>query len=250
MCALVYMRGNYKLSLNQDQESFFKIIVDGVHTKVYSLKQRAETLLKTRSITMAKIQAPFLSLGATGQVAKTLVASTWKGIKTMRHYVKPANPRSTAQVAQRTIMTSIVAFWHDNAVTEAITTAWNKLALVSGKPQSGFNAFTSSQVNLTVGLSRPSLLSAPACALAGTITGVSAFGGDPVLEFPQEWKLYVGSTEGKLFERDAVINIGEETWEIVYTPVAGDAFFKVTGATQAEDAYYDVSGIYAVPAVV
>jgi hypothetical protein len=51
---------------------------------------------------MAKIQGPLLSFGARGQVGKAMVVSKWRGIAYARSYVVPANPRTTAQQANRT----------------------------------------------------------------------------------------------------------------------------------------------------
>jgi hypothetical protein len=198
---------------------------------------------------MAITQAPFLSLGAKGAVAKTLVASTWKGIKTMRHYVTPANPRSTGQVAQRGILASIVAFWKANAVTEAITTAWNKLALVSGKPQSGFNAFTSSQAKLVGTDTAAEIETAPVSTVAGTIELTRTTDNSIGTNVADTHKFYVGATENKLYERTATISPAPTTLTIVYTPEVGDAFFKVLAADYLLAGYYETSGIYAIPAV-
>jgi len=93
---------------------------------------------------MAIVKAPLLSLGASGKIAGTLVATTWKGLKVMREYVKPANPKTVAQVAQRGLFTDAVAAWRNFITDSEIRTAWNKLAAVSGKPQSGFNKAVSS----------------------------------------------------------------------------------------------------------
>jgi len=89
---------------------------------------------------MAKVKAPLLSLGASGQIAGTLVASTWKGLKTMREYVKPANPRTAAQTTQRTAFTDAVSAFRNYLTSAAVRAAWDRLALASGKAQSGFNA--------------------------------------------------------------------------------------------------------------
>lgn len=51
---------------------------------------------------MAKLIAPLLSMGATGQIGKTMVTATWRGVPYARQYVKPANPRTAAQQANRT----------------------------------------------------------------------------------------------------------------------------------------------------
>lgn len=46
---------------------------------------------------MSRVTAPLLSFGASGQVAKTQVYSTWKGRPYVRRYVIPGNPRSDGQ---------------------------------------------------------------------------------------------------------------------------------------------------------
>jgi len=40
---------------------------------------------------MAKVRGPLFSLGASGQLAKTLVYLSWKGLDTVREYVIPAS---------------------------------------------------------------------------------------------------------------------------------------------------------------
>ncbi|MEI8122330.1 MAG: DUF6266 family protein [bacterium] len=92
---------------------------------------------------MAKITAPFLSLSARGSIGKTLVAGAWKGVKYMRQHVVPANPQSVAQTAQRDIMALCVVAWQTGFETDSIKAGWNYFASVSGKAQSGFNAFVS-----------------------------------------------------------------------------------------------------------
>ena len=91
---------------------------------------------------MARITGPLLSLSASGKIADVLVASTWKGIPVMRQYVKPSNPRTTAQVAQRDIMTACVNAWRNTFTNTIMRTAWNRLALLLSDTMSGFNAYT------------------------------------------------------------------------------------------------------------
>lgn len=61
---------------------------------------------------MAKLKAPLLSLGASGQLGKSLVYFGWKGLDLVREYVIPANPKTTLQVAQRAIIKAVVAKLH------------------------------------------------------------------------------------------------------------------------------------------
>lgn len=92
---------------------------------------------------MAKVRGPLLSLGASGQLAETLVFGTWKGIDVARQYVTPANPQTAPQTTQRGYMTDAVAAWHDatNVLTATDKAAWNRLAGVLDSAMSGFNAF-------------------------------------------------------------------------------------------------------------
>lgn len=90
---------------------------------------------------MAKVSAPFLSLGARGSVGGTLTASVWKGIKTMRQKANPANPNTTAQRIQRNLMASAVNAWRTIGFTAAAKEAWNLAASFAPSPMSGFNAF-------------------------------------------------------------------------------------------------------------
>jgi len=46
---------------------------------------------------MAKLTGPLFSLDARGKLGKALVFIGWKGIKTVRQWLKPANPQSAAQ---------------------------------------------------------------------------------------------------------------------------------------------------------
>lgn len=56
---------------------------------------------------MARSTAPFLSIDASGTVAKTLTASKWKGRNYMRLRVIPRNPQSVDQQAVRSILGTI-----------------------------------------------------------------------------------------------------------------------------------------------
>ena len=95
---------------------------------------------------MAKVTAPFLSINASGALAKTLVATTWKGIKVMRQFVVPANPKTAAQTAQRNRMSVSVNAWRVFFITALIRTAWDLMAGFQATPMSGFNWFTSNVV--------------------------------------------------------------------------------------------------------
>jgi len=61
---------------------------------------------------MAKLKAPLMSLGASGQLGKALVFFPWKGLNVVREHVVPANPKTTLQTAQRARLTAAVLDVH------------------------------------------------------------------------------------------------------------------------------------------
>jgi len=61
---------------------------------------------------MAKVQAPLMSMQASGALGKTLVFFPWKGLKVVRGYVVPANPNSSAQQTQRGFLGDAVDLVH------------------------------------------------------------------------------------------------------------------------------------------
>lgn len=91
---------------------------------------------------MSKLIAPLLSFGAGGQLAKTAVYSSWKGIPYARRYVVPANPRTTAQQVTRNMFRTLNQIW---LLMPAIgKEPWN--ARAQGRPLTGVNAFIQSNI--------------------------------------------------------------------------------------------------------
>ncbi len=94
---------------------------------------------------MGKLKGPLFSLGASGQLAKTLVFFGWKGLNVVREYVIPANPKTALQVTQRGYMTAAVAMVHTaqaravTALTSADQVAYAALASAKGKIMTWFN---------------------------------------------------------------------------------------------------------------
>lgn len=89
-----------------------------------------------------------MSFGASGQLGGAIVFASWKGVNTARQYVKPANPRTPGQIAQRDLMALIVSIWRNPALASVIKAAWNRLAAAATNAVSGFNLFTSNLVKL------------------------------------------------------------------------------------------------------
>jgi len=94
---------------------------------------------------MAKLKAPLLSLGATGAIGKSIVFFNWKGLDVAREYVIPSNPRSTAQVTQRSYVTAAVALVHaaqaaaSHAFTDIDKSAYSLLGSLQATPRTWFN---------------------------------------------------------------------------------------------------------------
>lgn len=114
---------------------------------------------------MAKVTAPFLSLGASGTVGKTLTAATWKGVAYMRQRVIPQNPKTTDQMAIRDLVTDASVAWKTGATVGAtpINSAY-KLAYAdasAGFPYSGFNLFMKQTIALNGGSSYDGSLAIP-----------------------------------------------------------------------------------------
>jgi hypothetical protein len=86
---------------------------------------------------MAKITGPMLSLGASGSIAKTLVASKWKGRPYMRQHVIPANPKSTAQSLTRNSFSFAAATWKIGG--PLLRAPWERFAV--GQVLTGRNKF-------------------------------------------------------------------------------------------------------------
>lgn len=94
---------------------------------------------------MAKLKGPLMSLGASGQLAKTLVFFPWKGLNIAREYVIPSNPKTANQVTQRGYMTTMVDAIHaamalaNYPLASADQVAYSALAAAKGKIMTWFN---------------------------------------------------------------------------------------------------------------
>lgn len=88
---------------------------------------------------MATWKSPIFS-DIRNKLGENVVFSMWKGRPYMRSYVKPSNPDTVAQQANRADMTSLVSNWQSTkAITPATVTAWNAAAL--SDLISGYNRF-------------------------------------------------------------------------------------------------------------
>lgn len=88
---------------------------------------------------MVKVNAPAMSLDASGSLAGALVFSKWKGRNYVRQLVIPSNPRSGGQVGVRAMFKFLAQIW--DGLSDANKATWEDRAddLVA----STFNAFMS-----------------------------------------------------------------------------------------------------------
>jgi len=72
-------------------------------------------------------------------LGESVVFSVWKGRQYFRSWVKPANPRTAKQQANRDVLAKLVARWQELQSDPEVVSAWNKEALPF--TITGFNLF-------------------------------------------------------------------------------------------------------------
>ena len=97
---------------------------------------------------MAKARSPLLSIGASGKFGGTLVAAPWKGIKTVREYALPTNPRTALQQAHRSRVGYAITAWRGPAHVNTFAPAWNLAAATLRKHYTGYHLFVSTATKL------------------------------------------------------------------------------------------------------
>lgn len=78
-----------------------------------------------------------------GQLGRTIVLYTWKSLQCVRQYVVGRDPRTPAQLVQRSRMTTAVAWWQYNQNPDANRPAWAHLRTSYKKHMTGFSLFCS-----------------------------------------------------------------------------------------------------------
>jgi hypothetical protein len=91
---------------------------------------------------MAKVTAPLLSMDASGQIAKTQVYASWKGVKYARQYVIPSNPQSAEQTQTRNCFYFGTQMW--KLLPANVQAAWTSAA--KGMAMTNRNLFLQSLV--------------------------------------------------------------------------------------------------------
>jgi hypothetical protein len=88
---------------------------------------------------MAKTTAPLLSFNASGQIAKTQVYGSWRGIPYGRRYVVPSNPNTASQQQTRGVFSFLNGMW--KVVNPNVQNPWTLFS--KGRPFFNRNAWIS-----------------------------------------------------------------------------------------------------------
>lgn len=72
-------------------------------------------------------------------LGKSVVFASWKGRSYFRSWVKPANPKTAKQMANRDVLTQLVKRWQELMADTEVVAAWNREALPY--TITGFNLF-------------------------------------------------------------------------------------------------------------
>lgn len=91
---------------------------------------------------MAKVTAPLLGFGAAGQIGKTQVYATWRGVPYARRHVVPSNPNTNSQQATRGCFNWLNQSW--KLMDPAVQAVWT--AFAKGKPLTDRNAWIKSNL--------------------------------------------------------------------------------------------------------
>ena len=97
---------------------------------------------------MAKVKGPLFSVTASGKIADTLVYFPWKGIRAVRQWLVPSDPKSPAQVTQRGHLRDAVAEFHAARYTAYDREAWNRYASHDPSIMTGFNRMVKSYLTV------------------------------------------------------------------------------------------------------
>lgn len=188
---------------------------------------------------MAKVNAPLFSFGATGKLANSLVYSTWKGVKVVRQYLIPANPKTAGQVAQRTKLTDAVAAWHDVLIAAADQVAWNALASLAAKPLSGFNKFVKEHIRIeAAGDTFELLYEGAAVAGASGVLDVEVKSSDGVSATVAKW-----GTKKTLLLTEESLSYSVDTWSGSISGLTPGAKYYVQ-FSQVASGVEGITGIY------
>jgi hypothetical protein len=96
---------------------------------------------------MAKVVSPLMGMKASGQLGKTLVYFSWKGINCVRTHVTPANPNTAGQQGARTKMANANDAYHAAGLTATDIDGWRRFAGIAASPMTYFNRYIKSHID-------------------------------------------------------------------------------------------------------
>lgn len=146
---------------------------------------------------MAKVTAPLLSMGAKGQIGNSMVLAKWRGISYARQYVKPANPQTVAQMANRTRF-ALLREMHKLA-PGPLRDPWD--AFAKGRPFTGVNKLVgennrilNGETDMTLFLASPGAAGGVPPEAVSAAAGVGAGEVDvtvtPSSQLPNGWTVF------------------------------------------------------------
>lgn len=168
----------------------------------------------------------------------------------MRQKSNPANPNTAAQQAQRGLLADTVQAWRLGSMASTLKTAWNLAAGISGKPQSGFNLYTSAAIAglqqsstavTGVGITATSASATIACVLtaktiaADVIVDLSSLtlkmkGGLQPDQLVKESSCTGGAADGSVTPSGIASGMTEDgTYYIQYFNVVDSVYIPITG---------------------
>lgn len=120
---------------------------------------------------MVKVNAPMLSLDASGKLGGAVVFSKWKGRNYVRALVTPANPKSGPQVGVRSMLTFLSQIW--DGLSAGNKSSW--LEAATRNAISTFNAFVGYNMSRWRDFNTPTMEYPPALlsTAADPATGVA-----------------------------------------------------------------------------
>jgi len=187
---------------------------------------------------MAKVKAPILSIGARGQIGKSQVYATWRGVPYARQHVVPRNPNTVAQQGVRGTFGSLQDLWKRmGSVSRA---PWSAYAV--GKPLTARNAISSANVKALNGqASNDAFVGSPGSGGGVAPTAVSAAGGASAGDIDVTVTAPPAPTGWTLTAADAFAIEEQDPKLIVPNPIAegentaptvdGDTVVSLTGLT-------------------
>ncbi len=205
---------------------------------------------------MAKLKAPLLSLGATGQLAKTLVFFPWKGINVVREYVIPAYSDTPLQVVQRDYVKDAVAKIHDAMARETFSlgsvdqVALSALASAKGKIMTWFNQAVKLWVDVKVAEASPIIYSGFTLVDADvTAFHIRIFLNEETSKDLNAGKFYFGTSKTNLIhsyagELDDGVSMGIDTVDLSAILTAGKKYFVQFRPDGVDPCVGADSGIY------